>query len=42
MSVVDAKVFKALADENRLAIVRMVGACGEVCACDLQIGRAHV
>ena len=38
MSVVDAKVFKALADENRLAIVRMVGACGEVCACDLLSG----
>lgn len=26
---------KVLADENRLAIVRMVGNCGEVCACDL-------
>ena len=34
----DAGVFKALADENRLAIVRMVGKCGEVCACDLLSG----
>ena len=35
MSEIDAEVFKALADENRLAIVRMVGSCGEACACDL-------
>lgn len=38
MNGLDAGVFKALADENRLAIVRMVGKCGEVCACDLLSG----
>lgn len=32
MSEIDAGVFKALADENRLAIVRMVGSRGEMCA----------
>ena len=35
MSEIDAEVFKALADENRLAIVRMVGSRGEMCAHDL-------
>lgn len=30
----DAKIFKALADSNRLKIIDMLS-CGEKCACDL-------
>ncbi|MEE8723248.1 MAG: metalloregulator ArsR/SmtB family transcription factor [Atopobiaceae bacterium] len=32
------EVFKALGDENRLAIVRSLGERGEVCACELLDG----
>ena len=37
----NAKVFRALCDPKRLAILEQLRT-GEKCACVLQIGRAHV
>jgi len=31
----DTRVFEALADENRLAIVRLLAGSGELCVCDV-------
>lgn len=31
------EIFKALSDENRLKILEML-TCGELCACDIQVG----
>ena len=36
-----AKIIKALSDPSRLKIIDLLS-CGKKCACDIQIGRAHV